>query len=112
MKNLRKLREEKGFTQKQFAEKCNLSTSSYNQYETGKRQPDLEILKIIAKNLETSIDQIVGIETENDELNEYLEELKNRSEMRMLFSLAKGATKEDVEKAVAIIEALRKTNNG
>lgn len=44
----------------------------------------------------------------NSELQEYLEELKNRSEMRMLFSLAKGATKEDVEKAVRIIEALQK----
>ena len=38
----------------------------------------------------------------------YLEELKNRSEMRMLFSLAKGATKEDVMQAVKIIEALKK----
>ena len=40
--------------------------------------------------------------------NEYLEELKNRPEMRMLFSLAKGATKEDIEQAVKIIEALKK----
>ena len=45
--------------------------------------------------------------TEDEDLQEYLEELKNRSEMRMLFSLAKGATKEDVEKAVKIIEALK-----
>lgn len=43
---------------------------------------------------------------EDDELQEYLEELKNRPEMKMLFSLAKGATKEDVEKAVKIVEAL------
>lgn len=43
---------------------------------------------------------------EDDELREYLEELKNRDEMRMLFKLAKNATKEDVEKAVKIIEAL------
>ena len=40
------------------------------------------------------------------ELTEYLDELKNRPEMKMLFSLAKGATKEDVEKAVKIIETL------
>ena len=46
--------------------------------------------------------------TADDELNEYLDELRNRSEMRMLFKLAKGATKEDVEQAVKIIEALRK----
>lgn len=41
------------------------------------------------------------------ELQSYLEELKTRPEMRMLFSLAAGATKEDVERAVRVIEALR-----
>ena len=45
---------------------------------------------------------------EADELNELLEELKTRPEMRMLFSLAKGATKEDVELAVQIIERMRR----
>lgn len=43
----------------------------------------------------------------NPELTMYLEELRSRPEMRMLFSIAKDATKEDVEKAVAIIKALR-----
>lgn len=45
---------------------------------------------------------------EADDLNEMLEELKNRPEMRMLFSLDKGATKEDVELAVQIIERMRR----
>lgn len=44
----------------------------------------------------------------DEELTEYLEILKNRPEVRMLFQLSKDATKEDVEKAVRIIEALRK----
>lgn len=44
----------------------------------------------------------------DEELTEYLEMLKNRSECRMLFKLAKNATKEDVEQAVKIIKALRK----
>jgi transcriptional regulator with XRE-family HTH domain len=54
-----------------------------------------------------------GIEEEkplvnnDEELTEYLEVLKNRPEMRMLFQLSKDATKEDVEAAVRIIEALR-----
>ena len=42
-------------------------------------------------------------------LTAYLQELRTRPEMRMLFSVAKDATKEDVERAVAVIEALRKT---
>ena len=36
-----------------------------------------------------------------------LTEMRDRPEMRMLFKLAKGATREDVEQAVKIIEALR-----
>jgi len=44
----------------------------------------------------------------DEELTEYLEVLKTRPEMRMLFQLSKDATKEDVEAAVRIIEALRK----
>lgn len=47
--------------------------------------------------------------TEDEELAEYLEMLRTRPEMRMLFRVSKDATKADVEKAVAIIEALRKT---
>ena len=41
------------------------------------------------------------------ELTEYLSVLRDRPEMRMLFSLTKDATKEDVETAVRLIEALR-----
>lgn len=49
-----------------------------------------------------------GPETDDPELDEILEQLKNRSEMRMLFKLATNATKEDVLQAVRIIEAIRK----
>lgn len=63
----------------------------------------------IAKYFSVSISYLLGKEelAQEDELNSYLEELKNRSEMRMLFSLAKNASKEDVERAVKIIEALK-----
>jgi hypothetical protein len=35
---------------------------------------------------------------EDEELTEYLQELKSRPEMKMLFKLSKNATKEDIEK--------------
>jgi hypothetical protein len=41
------------------------------------------------------------------ELFEYLDELRNRPGGKMLFRLVKEATKEDVERAVKIIEALK-----
>lgn len=46
---------------------------------------------------------------EDKELMEYLDVLKTRPECRMLFKLTKDASKADVEKAVAIVEALRRT---
>lgn len=44
---------------------------------------------------------------EVQELNELLEALKERSDLRILFRLSKNATVEDVQKAIKIIEALK-----
>ena len=115
MKKLLELRKVKKMTQQQVADALGVSRQAYANYETGSRKPDPETLKNLANLFDVSVDYILDIkekpDAQNDELNEYLEELKNRPDMRMLFSLAKGATKEDVEQAVAIIEALRKTKN-
>ena len=69
----------------------------------------------IASYLGVSVDYLTGNSDEkkllvnnDEELTEYLEALKNRSEMRMLFNLAKNASKEDVERGVKFIEALGK----
>ena len=43
---------------------------------------------------------------------EYLNELKNNPGMRILFSKAKGATKEDLEKVVKMIEIMRGDTDG
>lgn len=80
-------------------------------YESGTREPNLEVLEAIADTFNVDMNTLTDSKVSADlssELQEYLEELKNRSEMRMLFSLAKGATKEDVMQAVKIIEALKK----
>ena len=60
MKNLKKIREAKGYTQKEFAEICKIAPSRYNHYENGNRQPDLETIEEIANNLEVSIDDLFG----------------------------------------------------
>ena len=56
------------------------------------------------------IDESAASATVNgdEELTDYLQMLYERSECRMLFSLAKDASREDVELAVSMIEALRK----
>ncbi len=73
------------------------------------RTPSGATLQKVADYFDVSTDYLLEKEkpavTEDDELSEYLEQLKNRPEMRMLFSLTKGATKEEVERAVRIVEA-------
>lgn len=43
----------------------------------------------------------------DDELKEYLDELRSRSEMRMLFSTTKNATKTQIEAIVKMIEEMQ-----
>ena len=47
-----------------------------------------------------------AIDYVDDELKEYLDELRNRSEMRMLFSVTKNADKKKIEAIVKFIEEL------
>lgn len=96
---LKELRLKSGLNQKELGDRLGLSKSTISMYELGEREPSLEILEAIADyfnvDMNTLTDSKASTEL-NQELQEYLEELKNRSEMRMLFSLAKNATKEDV----------------
>ncbi|MCI8388985.1 MAG: helix-turn-helix transcriptional regulator [Clostridiales bacterium] len=119
---LKTLRKKKGITQTQLAEEFHISAGTVGNWETGNREPDYETLLKLAKYFEVTVDYLLGNDEikksptvdstteEDEELIEYLEELKNRPEMRMLFSLSKGATKKDVEDAVRIIQALRERN--
>lgn len=100
--------------------KVGITPATFSGY-TDESVPRQATLMRIADYFGVSVDYLLGREekspvspavtTEDAELIEYLEELKTRPEMRMLFSLSKNATKEDVEDAVRIIEALRKGRN-
>lgn len=57
---LKQLREEKGLTQKQLAEMLNISRSALSLYESGQRQPDLEILSKIARFFNVTVDYLIG----------------------------------------------------
>lgn len=108
---LRQLRIKSGMNQEELANRLGLAKSTISMYENGSREPSLEILEAIADTFNVDMNTLTDSKKSaelNDELQEYLEELKNRDEMRILFSVAKNATKEDVMQAVKIIEALKK----
>ncbi|MES0334774.1 MAG: helix-turn-helix transcriptional regulator [Candidatus Magnetobacterium sp. LHC-1] len=72
-KRLRLLREESGMLQKDMAEKFNMPRPTYNGYETGKREPDLALIKAFAEYFNVSIDYITGkTDIKNESKNDAL----------------------------------------
>ena len=106
------LRRERGMTQAELAAELGISKSAVSMYERGNREPELDLLQEMADLFGVSVSSLLGREKDDllggdPELTAYLESLRDRPELRMLFSLTQKATKEDVEAAVKIIEALR-----
>lgn len=56
--NIRSVRAEKRMTQRELAEKAEISTSQLSAYENGKQMPGLVTLGKIAVAMETSIDRL------------------------------------------------------
>ena len=101
------LRRKAGLSQQQLADGLGLSRSAIGMYETGKREPDMETLRMFSEFFGVDMNTLTSTQTAADaELAELLETLRNREDMKMLFKLAKDATPDDVRRAVKIIEAL------
>ena len=58
-KNIQKLRQEKGMTQLDLAEKINYSDKSVSKWERGESLPDVVVLKMIADLFEVTLDYLV-----------------------------------------------------
>ena len=109
---LARRRRERGLTQAELAARLGISKSAVSMYERGNREPELELLEAMADVFGVSVSALLGrtepaLLNDDPELTGYLEQLRDRPELRMLFSVTKNATKQDVEAAVKIIEALR-----
>lgn len=59
-KRIAKLREKKGWSQRELAKRANLNTSVMNRIETGERPLRAEELKIIANLLDVTADDILS----------------------------------------------------
>jgi transcriptional regulator with XRE-family HTH domain len=57
---LRQLRQETGLDQKEFVKKVNIPYTTYNHYETGRSEPDLDTITFFANYFNVSIEYITG----------------------------------------------------
>jgi transcriptional regulator with XRE-family HTH domain len=115
-KRLKELREKKGLSQEQLAERLDIPRTTINHYENDDdRIPRQNRLNQIADFFGVSVDYLVG-RANNKELNESeksflsdidqlsIEELK---EKHLLTVDGKPASKEEIEGAIAFIRSLR-----
>ncbi len=117
--NYCKLCKDKGLSPTGAGVEMGLSRGTVSAWRNKERLPQASQLQKIAEYFDVTVDYLLvntktgereqapEIAQQTVELEEYLNELKNREDMRILFSLAKNATKEEVMQAVKIIEALK-----
>lgn len=121
-KNLRYLRRKSGLTQEQIADRLKYkSFTTIQKWESGDSQPPMTAVKILSEMFKVPMDQLYNFDLENydvknhephhveleDTLKYYAELIASRPELTTLIMAAKDASKEDIEKALKIIEALR-----
>lgn len=125
---LASLRKEKDLSQAELGKLLGVSASTIGMYEKDKRQPNFEMEEKIAdffnvdllylrgiqdsKTLNERIENakreaVAQLDAEEEELNEYLNALKNNPGMRVLFSKTKNAKKEDIEKVIKMLDIMR-----
>ena len=110
-------RVELNLTQDELAKKMGYkSRSSINKIELGKQEINQRNVAAFAKALNTTPSYLMGWEdepteptvTDDPSVTELLEYFANRPDGKMLFSVAKDCTPEEIIQAVKIIEALKK----
>lgn len=68
--NLKRYRKAHNLTQKVLADKLNISRQAYSNYETGKRDPDLDLLTKLCDVYSVTLDQLVRVSFSRDEFRE------------------------------------------
>lgn len=106
--NIRKLRLERGLTQKQLADSCGVADATIRAYELGKANPTTKTTAKIAKALDVSaaelygLDWVPGIESQNLEIDSTL--------YKTIMSEEKGALSVNDPEKVRLIAAFDKLN--
>ena len=116
---IRWLRHDRGLTLEDVAKRVGVGKSTVRKWETGDiANMRRDKIAKLAEALGTTPAELMGWEDEkeesppplvndDEELTEILQRAKDDPHIRMLFSVTKDATPEDVEKAIKIIQMLK-----
>lgn len=116
-----KLLQDYGVSAYKVSKETGISQSVFSEWKRGKSQPKLDKLRKIADFFNVPItyftensDESIKVEAHNepfyldDETRDIIDELRTRPEMKILFSVSKNVTKEDIEATVEILKRMQK----
>lgn len=110
MNNMRALRKQKKMTMKELGRRVGVSESAISMYETGKHEPDILTMQLIADELGVSVDCLLGHDVPTEEQEEswaVREQLRRDPNMRVLFDAASRATPEQLKAAAAMLKSFQ-----
>lgn len=112
---LRSARKKCGLTQQQVAAEIGVTPSTYCGYETGKREPDVEKIKLLASVLHISADSLLDTNaatSHDDTNNEYIrsvtESLQHNPKLGLLFDRSRKMSEKDLDAVLGIVDAILK----
>ena len=80
---VKKIRLEKGLTQKELAEKCKIDPANLRKYESGRQNPKIETIEKISKVLQVSIQYLLGWSDEKQQEKKIVElDIKTNNMLR------------------------------
>ena len=98
---LKQARENKGYNQKQFAERLGVTPTRLNYWEKDKREPDVAIIKQIAQSLDVSSDWLIGNNIISSEIELTAAEKQHIKKCRTLDEYGKKAVDDLLENEYA-----------
>lgn len=122
---LRNVRKARGLSQDEMGALIGTSKQVISRYETGQRTPKITVVNQYASKLGISLNELMGDESISEELKvslrsdspgdeemlALLQELKDRPELKTLFSSSYKASKEDVLRAAKFLDAMSADND-
>lgn len=111
---LKYLRVRAGLTQSELADRLDISASSVAMYETGKREPNFELLESIADYFNVDMNFLLGKEEPrekeeyyiNAEARELAQFLYENPEYKILFDASRKVKPEDIEFVKQMIDKM------
>jgi len=107
MSIIKDLRKKLGLSQKELADKLFVNQTAVSQWERGVTTPNKNTLIKLADIFGVTVDYLLGVkEDEDKDIAAILQELKDRPELKTLFSASSKATKDDIIRAAKFLDAM------